>query len=451
MNVIQQALRMLFSGAEKNIKQILRYQRIPNFVAIIIIFSLLVSGCSAPISDTDIIEILSINSGNLQINRNEYADLVISSNVKNTDKTVGIKCISSNVDIAAVINNKVFGLSDGVANITCYAGSVISNSIRATIIDKSLDVDNPEDNDNTDQTQQPPIEKPVDQKPTPPTDHPTPKPDPTPTPLPDPVTPIPTPTPDPPPSNGKLLIVNYIDVGQGDSILIQTPNGSNILIDAGTSSYQTKVANYLIARGITKIDVLIATHPHADHIGGMSYIIENFQIGSIYMPKATTTTKTYETLLTTIKSKGLLINTAKAGMSIDLDSSLSVKIIAPVSSTYSDLNQHSVVLKITYQNNSFLFMGDAGFTSEQEILNLGISLKADVLKVGHHGSSTSTSQSFLTAVAPKYAVISVGKNSYGHPTEEVINRLTDLGVNTFRTDIDGNIVISSDGKSIFVE
>ena len=143
---------------------------------------------------------------------------------------------------------------------------------------------------------------------------------------------------------GNLLTVSYIDVGQGNSILIQSPNGKNMLIDAGESSSQTTVSNYLKDKGIKKIDVLVATHPHADHIGGMAYIIDNFDIGSIYMPKATTATKTYETLLTTIKSKGLSIKTAKSGVVIDLDSALTVNMVAPIGSSYDDLNAYSAVI-----------------------------------------------------------------------------------------------------------
>lgn len=250
-------------------------------------------------------------------------------------------------------------------------------------------------------------------------------------------------------STGNPLTVSYIDVGQGDSILIKSPNGKNMLIDAGESSSQTTIQNYIKEKGINKIDVLVATHPHADHIGGMAYIISNFDIGSIYMPKATTTTKTYETLLTTIKNKGLSINTAKAGVVIDFDSTLTVNMVAPIGSSYDDLNQYSAVIKITYKNNSFLFAGDAGNESEQQILNSGTNIKADVLKVGHHGSSTSSSSAFLNAVAPKYAIISVGKdNTYGHPTQSALDRLVAVGAKIYRTDDGGTVVITSDGQNI---
>ena len=224
-----------------------------------------------------------------------------------------------------------------------------------------------------------------------------------------------------------------------------------MLIDAGESSSESAVYNYLKDKGVKKIDVLVATHPHADHIGGMAYIIDNFDIGSIYMPKATTTTKTFETLLTTIKSKGLSIKTAKSGVVIDLDSALTVNMVAPIGSSYDDLNAYSAVIKITYKNNSFLFAGDANNTSEQEILNAGANIKADVLKVGHHGSATSTSTAFLKAVSPQYAVISVGQgNSYGHPTQATLERLNTIGAKVYRSDIGGTVVITSNGQNIKV-
>lgn len=249
-----------------------------------------------------------------------------------------------------------------------------------------------------------------------------------------------------------LLTVSYIDVGQGDSILIESPNGKTMLIDAGESSSQTVIADYLTKKGINRIDVLVATHPHADHIGAMAYIVEAFEIGSVYMPKAVTTTKTYENLLTTIKNKRLSIITAKAGAVINFDRALTVEIIAPVGSSYDDLNSYSAVIRLSYGENVFLFTGDAESDSEQEMLNSGSNIKADVLKVGHHGSDTSTSQEFLEAVSPQYAIISVGTgNRYGHPSQAILDRLTAAGVEVFRTDEHGTIVVTSDGKSIEID
>ena len=251
---------------------------------------------------------------------------------------------------------------------------------------------------------------------------------------------------------GKRLTISYIDVGQADSILIQTPNGSNMLIDAGEAATQEALASYLTSKGVHNIDVLVATHPHADHIGGMAYIIKHFTIGSIYMPKATTTTATYEDLLYTIQSKELIINTAKAGVVIDLDSDLTVKMLAPNSASYDNLNDYSAVIKMTYQRTSFLFMGDTSSVSEKEMLkNEKADLKADILKVGHHGSSTSSTATFLAAVAPKHAIISVGKdNTYGHPAQATLDRLKKVNALIYRTDQDGTIIVISDGQTITV-
>jgi competence protein ComEC len=244
------------------------------------------------------------------------------------------------------------------------------------------------------------------------------------------------------------LSVHYIDVGQGDSIFVELPNGETMLIDAGESEYGSTIAAYIKDLGYNGITYLIATHPHADHIGGMAYVISNLEIQSIYMPKATTTTQTYEGLLTTIQSKGLKIKTAKAGVNIFDSSNLKINIIAPNGDSYDDLNNYSAVIKLVYGDNSFLFMGDAETLSENEIT---ADVKTDVLKVGHHGSNSSTGQSFLQKVSPKYAVISVGAgNSYGHPTEEVLNRLVNAGAAIYRTDQNGTITFISDGKILSV-
>jgi competence protein ComEC len=246
-----------------------------------------------------------------------------------------------------------------------------------------------------------------------------------------------------------IMTVKFFDVGQGDSILIQTPNGKTMLIDAGPGSASDKVYSALKSLNINSIDVLVATHPHEDHIGGMTNIVNNLKIGMMYMPKSITTTKTYESLLNAISNKGLKVNTAKAGVVIDIDSALSVTMLTPNSANYTDINDYSAVIKITYKNNSFLLVGDASNNSESEMLSNGSSLKADVLKVGHHGSATSSSDSFLSAVNPKYAIISVGAgNSYGHPTAATLGRLSSHNINVYRTDESGTITMTSDGSVI---
>ncbi|AEM79489.1 ComEC/Rec2 family competence protein [Thermoanaerobacter wiegelii] len=248
--------------------------------------------------------------------------------------------------------------------------------------------------------------------------------------------------------SGKLT-ASFIGMGQGDSIFIQTPSGKTMLIDAGVPEMGSRVVDFIKSRGINKIDILVGTHPHADHIGGIPAVIENFQIGKFYMPKVTTTTKTFEDVLRAAKAKGLSINIAKAGVAFDLGSDVTAKMIAPNNTSYDDLNNYSAVIKLTYGNTSFLFTGDASAQSEEEMLSKGYDLKADVLKVGHHGSSSATTWVFLKAVSPKYAVISVGKNNdYGHPHKETMEKLKSLGVTVYRTDECGTVVAVSDGRTI---
>lgn len=253
------------------------------------------------------------------------------------------------------------------------------------------------------------------------------------------------------PDNDGQLVVHYLDVGQGDSAFIELPDGQCMLIDAAVSSYGDKIVETIEGYGYTEINYLVATHPHADHIGGMTDVVEGFEIGEVYMPKATSTSKTFEGLLTAISDKGLQINTAKADEIIYSDDETKIEILAPVSESYEETNNYSAVVKITYGKNSFLFTGDAEELSENEMLDECCDkLRSDVLKVGHHGSSSSTSDAFLTAVAPQYAVISCGAdNSYGHPHKETIIRLNDMGIDYYRTDRNGTVTISCNGNDVF--
>lgn len=242
--------------------------------------------------------------------------------------------------------------------------------------------------------------------------------------------------------------VHFLDIGQGDSIFVELPNGECMLIDAGVANKGEFIESYISESGYNKIDYLVATHPHADHIGSMAYIVRNMDIGQVYMPNVSTTTKTYEKLLEAIQQKGLKIKSAKAGMNIVEESDLRVDILAPVKIDEDELNNCSIIIKITYGYDSYLFIGDA---EKEELDTVSSDLSADVLKVGHHGSRTSTTEKFLEQVNPKYAVISCGAdNDYGHPHKETIDLLEMLDVKYYRTDIEGTITITSDGSRNYI-
>ena len=250
-------------------------------------------------------------------------------------------------------------------------------------------------------------------------------------------------------TNNDLLKVHYLDVVQGDSIFVELPNNETMLIDAAESYQSENIINYLKNLNYQKIDYVIGTHPHTDHIGGLKDIINTFEIGKIYMPKVVSTTKTYESLLMAIKDKNLKINTAKAGTSIIDTDTLKINILAPNNSTYTELNNYSVVTKITYGTTKFLFMGDAEKLSENEIKE---NVTADVIKIGHHGSNTSSSIDFIKKVNAKYGIISVGlNNKYNLPKEETITNWENSGTKIYLTSTNGTIRASSDGTNIKIE
>ncbi|MBK5242452.1 ComEC/Rec2 family competence protein [Clostridium sp.] len=244
------------------------------------------------------------------------------------------------------------------------------------------------------------------------------------------------------------IITHFIDVGQGDCILIQV-NHKNLLIDSGPSSSTEKVIKYLKNNNISKLDYIIATHPHEDHIGGMASIIKTFKVGEFIAPKVTSSSEEFKDMIRALINKNLNIKVAKPNITLDLGPDTTCIILSPNKNIYKNTNNYSCAIKISYKNSTYLFTGDIETISEQEILNKGYDLRAQILKVAHHGSNSSTSTEFLNAVCPKIAIISSGANNpYGHPNKETIDKLKNLNCIIYRTDLDKNIVLISDGTNI---
>ncbi len=243
---------------------------------------------------------------------------------------------------------------------------------------------------------------------------------------------------------GDDLQIYFLDVGQADSILIKDGD-KNMLVDAGNNEDGENLVNYFKSLGITDFEYVIGTHPHEDHIGGMDDIINNFDIGKYYMPDAITTTATFESVLDALSNKYLTFDIPEQDEVISLNNA-TIKFLYSGKNT-SDLNNTSIVFKLTYGNKKFLFTGDATSTTERKILDKDLS--SDVLKVGHHGSQYSTTENFLDKVNPNYAVISVGQNNtYNHPRKETLNKLQERNIKVYRTDQDGTIIATTDGNEI---
>lgn len=257
------------------------------------------------------------------------------------------------------------------------------------------------------------------------------------------------------------LEIHFIDVGQGDCSLIKW-EGASMLIDCGEREQSEAVLKYLKKQGVKKLDYIIATHPHSDHIGGMGEIISEMEVDKVIAPRIsgdmTPTTKTYERFLQALKDKSLKLTAAKPGTTYTLsDASAAEKVppkfevLAPVED-YDDLNNYSVVIRLTYGSTSYLFTGDAEKQAELDILQSGREIDSDVLKMGHHGSSTSSCVEFYEEVSPEICVIQCGEgNSYGHPHKEVMETVEASGAEVCRNDSDGTVIVYSDGDEIFVK
>ena len=244
------------------------------------------------------------------------------------------------------------------------------------------------------------------------------------------------------------LNVHFIDVGQGDAIFIELPNKETMLIDAGQPD--GVALNYIKRNGYKKVNYVVATHPDADHIGGIDEVLNSLTVDEFYMPEKEHTTQAFEKMLDAVSENGCDAIYAFAGKYIVDLPNLKIYFVGPTT-YYSDNNDMSAVIKLEYKNTSFIFTGDSESNCESDMINEGYNLKADVLKVGHHGSNSSTSQRFLNAVNPKIAVISVGDNSYGHPTQEVLALLNDNYIDIYRTDEVGTVIITSDGVEYSID
>ncbi|MBR4113513.1 MAG: MBL fold metallo-hydrolase [Anaerotignum sp.] len=240
--------------------------------------------------------------------------------------------------------------------------------------------------------------------------------------------------------------VHFIDVGQADCALLSS-GGHFMLIDGGNNDDAEHIVTYLQNAGVKKLDMVVGTHPHEDHIGSLDAAIEAFDIGAVYMPDVSADTETYRDVLDAVKGKGLQVQHPVPGDVLDFNG-LPVEIFGPVKE-YSNLNNHSIVLRVSVGETAFLFTGDVEIEGEYDILEQGFDISADVLKVSHHGSSGSSVEEFLAYIDADYAVISVGEgNIYDHPEAVTLKRLQNYGMEIYRTDEQGTIVCDTDGKNI---
>lgn len=247
----------------------------------------------------------------------------------------------------------------------------------------------------------------------------------------------------------ETLSISVLDVGQGDSILIQTPNGKTMLVDAGDSDAGSRIVSVLRNRGVASLDVAVASHAHADHIGGYQAVLSTFPVGVFYDSGYPATSATFERLLNTIDQKNIQFVTPTRGQTIDIDPSVRIDVLSPDGNSRGEIHDNMLVLRLSYGTFSALLTGDMPDSLEDDIAS---PLRpTTVLKVGHHGSRTSSSAAFLNRIKPQVAIISVGAgNSYGHPTADALQRLRNVGATVYRTDQSGSVTISTDGNSYTV-
>ena len=251
-----------------------------------------------------------------------------------------------------------------------------------------------------------------------------------------------------------ILEVEILDVGQGDSILIRSPEGKTVLIDGGTGKDGDVVA-MLKERNIESLNLMVATHPHADHIGGLDEVLEAIPVKAFLDSGMTHTTQSYQKVMKLVEEKNITYIAGKTGRILRLDDEIELKVLHPqdvfLKNTRSDLNSNSVIIRMTHKNNCFLFTGDAEEPTEETLVQKGLE-PCKVLKVAHHGSNHSSTMHFLNTLKPEIALISLGSdNKYGHPGKESMERLQRVGAKIYRTDLMGTIKLTSDGDNVTVQ
>ena len=257
----------------------------------------------------------------------------------------------------------------------------------------------------------------------------------------------------PPASEG--LLVSFLDVGQGDSIFLRSPSGKTMLVDGGPEGSFPVVDQYLTSLGVVGLDVVVASHLHADHIGGLVSVVDAYPIGDFYYPPFAAESEVYFDLLDALKESQATVHQPYAGKStlIPWDDAVELRILAPYETVYDDFNDTSYIIRVSYGNTAVLLTGDTTELGEKLALKAqpNYYFKADVLKIAHHGSRDGTFEKFLDAVSPAIAVISVGKdNDYGHPNQELLDRLSERGITVYRTDQDSTVTLLLDGTSVTV-